>query len=244
MDGRVPDYRGILGRLRLLDIRTSQNTRRFVHQPERLVGTQADIWKAARVTHDRLDEFTPRFTIGSVVLDSIEQEQQRGPLVRPVFDRNRGIAKDVGDDKRDCAVLRNGHRPESEWRTEQRDHYRIVSDELWQAVRQRMGADRLNAGTSGAGRPVRTLFGGLLRCPLCDGAMVAVSARAYGCVTRKERGAEVCKGVHLLRAQTDERLLGVLRDELARTARLPILRTQFGGTLPASFPWPRNQRSR
>ncbi|NLP65378.1 recombinase family protein [Paraburkholderia sacchari] len=105
-------------------------------------------------------------------------------------------------------------RPESEWTTEHRDHYRIVTDEVWQAVRARMGTDRLNAGTSGAGRPPRTLFGGLLRCPSCGGAMVAVSARAYGCVTRKERGSAACPGVHLRREQTDERLLGVLRDEL------------------------------
>ncbi|HEX7937026.1 MAG TPA: recombinase family protein [Paraburkholderia sp.] len=105
-------------------------------------------------------------------------------------------------------------RPESEWKTEQRDHYRIVSDELWKAVRQRMGADRLNAGTSGAGRPSRTLFGGLLRCPKCGGAMVSINKRYYGCVTRKERGARVCEGVHIFREQTDERLLSVLRDEL------------------------------
>jgi site-specific DNA recombinase len=67
--------------------------------------------------------------------------------------------------------------PESDWKTEQRDHYWIVNDELWKAVRQRMGTDRLNAGTSGAGRPSRTLFGGLLRGPKCGGAMVSIDKR-------------------------------------------------------------------
>jgi site-specific DNA recombinase len=105
-------------------------------------------------------------------------------------------------------------RPQDEWKTVKRDHYRIISDELWRKVRQRMGAERLNAGTSGAGRPARTLFGGLLRCPLCGGAMASVNQRHYGCVARKERGKHVCQGVNILREQTDERLLGILREEL------------------------------
>ncbi|WP_311735648.1 recombinase family protein [Paraburkholderia sp. HC6.4b] len=105
-------------------------------------------------------------------------------------------------------------RPENEWKTERRDHYRIVSDDLWHSVRTRMGADRLNAGTSGAGRAPRSLFGGLLRCPECGGAMVSINQRYYGCVTRKERGLQACHGANIYRAETDERLLNILRDEL------------------------------
>lgn len=105
-------------------------------------------------------------------------------------------------------------RPESEWKTERRDHYRIVTDEIWQAVRARMGNDRLNAGTSGRGGCPKSLFGGLLHCSKCSGALVAVNKRYYGCVTRKERGSSTCEGVHISRQQTDERLLSVLRDEL------------------------------
>ncbi|WP_144112679.1 recombinase family protein [Paraburkholderia sp. BCC1886] len=105
-------------------------------------------------------------------------------------------------------------RPQDEWKTVKRDHYRIISDELWSAVRARMGADRLNAGTSGKGGFPKSLFGGLLRCPKCGGAMVSVNRRYYGCVTRKERGAHACEGMHIFREQTDERLLNVLRQEL------------------------------
>ncbi|WP_249216095.1 recombinase family protein [Burkholderia cenocepacia] len=105
-------------------------------------------------------------------------------------------------------------RPESEWKVEQRDHYRIVSDEVWQAVRNRMGKDRLNGGTTGIGHPLRTLFGGYLRCSQCGGAMIAINALYYGCATRKERGVHACRGMNISRPQTDEQLLNVLRSEL------------------------------
>ncbi|QSN62384.1 MULTISPECIES: recombinase family protein [unclassified Caballeronia] len=53
------------------------------------------------------------------------------------------------------------NRPEHEWKTEHRAHYRIVSDELWEAVRARMVSDRLNSGTIGKSAPLKTLFSAL-----------------------------------------------------------------------------------
>ncbi|WP_374728686.1 recombinase family protein [Caballeronia fortuita] len=105
-------------------------------------------------------------------------------------------------------------RPELEWKTDHRDHYRIVQDDLWHAVRARMGADRLNSGAKGKSAPPRTLFSGVLCCALCGGALTAINPRYYGCVTRKERGKHACEGISVYREQTDERLLSVLRDEL------------------------------
>ncbi|CAB3810094.1 hypothetical protein LMG28688_07148 [Paraburkholderia caffeinitolerans] len=50
---------------------------------------------AARVGNHHTDEFAPGFGVTLIVLNRLQQEQQRGPLVGAVFDRDSGIAKDV-----------------------------------------------------------------------------------------------------------------------------------------------------
>ena len=98
-------------------------------------------------------------------------------------------------------------RPQEEWVTDNRPELRIVSDELWQAVRERMGRATLQGGSAGKGKRPRTLFGGLLYCGKCGGAVVATNARNYSCAARKDRGAVVCEGVVAQRAVVDKRLM-------------------------------------
>lgn len=117
-------------------------------------------------------------------------------------------------------------RPRDEWIVEQRPELRIVSDDLWQAAQQRMHATRLAGGSRGKGARPRTLFGGLLRCGVCGGAVVAVSASAYGCAAHKDRGEVVCAGVRVGRRATDVRLLAVIREELLAPAAVVELRRQ------------------
>lgn len=105
-------------------------------------------------------------------------------------------------------------RPPEEWQVRDCPELRIIDDVLWQAARARMNSPRRSGGGSGRGAPTRTLFGGLLRCGLCGGAVTAVSARAYGCVARKDRGPAVCSGVLAPRQLTDQRLLTMVRDDL------------------------------
>lgn len=105
-------------------------------------------------------------------------------------------------------------RPPEEWMVDDRPELRIVSDELWRAVRARMERGRHNGGLRGRGPNPRTLFSGLLRCGLCSGPMIAVSARAYGCLARKDRGPSVCAGTSVPRSELDDRLLSVVREEL------------------------------
>ncbi|SPA17206.1 recombinase family protein [Cupriavidus taiwanensis] len=102
-------------------------------------------------------------------------------------------------------------RPESEWMRVARPEYRIVSDELWQRAHARYKKAKYLGGTKGNGPYARTLFGGLLRCPHCDGAVVAIDARSYGCLTRKERGNIVCPGILVSRKHVDENLLHALQ---------------------------------
>lgn len=105
-------------------------------------------------------------------------------------------------------------RPRDEWLIEIRPELRIVSDEQWNAVRNRLARRSGEGGNTGKGAKPRTLFGGLLRCGHCGGAVVATSGRHYGCAARKDRGPAVCQGVQASRTQVDSRLLGVIREDL------------------------------
>lgn len=111
-------------------------------------------------------------------------------------------------------------RPRSEWRIDARPELRIVDDEAWDRVRKRMGEPRERGGRAGRGAPPRTLFGGLLRCGTCGGAVIAVSRTAYGCAAHKDRGASVCGGVRAPRGATDRRLLATIRDAVLAPAAL------------------------
>ncbi len=122
---------------------------------------------------------------------------------RYIWNRSQWV-KDPDSGKRKRIV-----RPETEWQVRECPELRIVDDVAWSAARARMGQRRHTDGP----RP-RTLFGGLLRCGLCGGAVVAVSSHRYGCAARKDRGKVVCPGVLASRKETDARLLSLLRDEL------------------------------
>lgn len=105
-------------------------------------------------------------------------------------------------------------RPESEWQIDARPALRIIDEELWQAVRERRTRPQREGGGKGAGPGPRTLFGGLMTCGVCGGAIVATSVRHYGCAARKDRGPTVCAGVTLPRQATDQVLLGYVQDEI------------------------------
>lgn len=102
-------------------------------------------------------------------------------------------------------------RPLDEWSVREMPELRILDDDLWNAARERMGRTRSDGGR-GRGRRAHSLFGGLMRCACCGGAVVAVSATHYGCAARKDRGPVVCEGVRAPRRQTDISLLAVVRN--------------------------------
>jgi site-specific DNA recombinase len=122
-------------------------------------------------------------------------------------------------------------RPPSEWHVAERPDLRIVDEETWKAVRARMDGSKRGRGRGGRGRPPRTLFGGLLRCGLCGGPMIAVHTRYYGCATHKTRGAAVCQGITAPRAETDRRLIQGLRDEVLNPSALAKIRTRVNELL-------------
>ena len=122
-------------------------------------------------------------------------------------------------------------RPRDEWHIEERPELRIVADEQWKAVRQRMGRPTGEGGSSGRSKPPSTLFGGILRCGCCGGAVVAISGRQYGCAARKDRGRAVCGGVSAERAKVDARILEAIRADLLSPEAIARLQTRVKALL-------------
>lgn len=110
-------------------------------------------------------------------------------------------------------------RPESEWQVREQPGLRIVSDELWRKTRAARTGRRESAGKRA------TLFGGLLRCAECGGAVVAIDAKHYACGVHKDRGPSVCGSTHTWRREhVDRRLVAEVRDELLRPEAIAEVR--------------------
>ena len=117
-------------------------------------------------------------------------------------------------------------RPRDQWRVKERPDLRIVDDAVWSVVRARMARKNGDSGRLKRGPGPRSLFGGLLRCGCCGGAVIAVSAYQYGCAARKDRGPAVCQGVRAPRKETDRRLVAMLREEVLSPAAIAKIRDQ------------------
>lgn len=131
----------------------------------------------------------------------------------------------------DTGARRYIERPAHEWQAREEPHLRIVDQATWLRTRERItrraaGADLAAPGHKG-GRPARTLFGGLLRCPSCGGAVVAANAWGYGCATFKDRGETVCTNSAVVpRAALDKRLLAIVREQLLDPSAIAELQQQ------------------
>jgi site-specific DNA recombinase len=102
-------------------------------------------------------------------------------------------------------------RPPKEWLVREAPELRIIDKELWEATRPRQllhtNPTRKHAHT--------TLFGGLLRCDICGGAVTAINVNHYGCSTHKDKGPTACPSNATWRRQdVDQRLLSELRSDL------------------------------
>lgn len=140
---------------------------------------------------------------------------------RYVWNRSKWV-KDPDTGKR-----QRTERPESEWQVDERPDLRIIDDELWQTVRARRVRPQREGGGRGAGPGPRTLFGGLMTCGHCGGAIVATSTRHYGCAARKDRGPTVCDGVTLPRQSTDQVLLEYVQQEILAPEVLERVRAEI-----------------
>ena len=98
--------------------------------------------------------------------------------------------------------------PESEWKVVEVPHLRIISDELWQAVKARQASlDALRdasqkdgKGTLSGNRATRRptyLLSGLVRCGKCGGSMNIAGSqpKRYFCANAREKGKCICQGI-------------------------------------------------
>ena len=85
--------------------------------------------------------------------------------------------------------IKHRKRPESEWITQEVPSLRIISEELWEAVRRRRELVRDRMGSSKLGglhkskASKRYIFSGLLRCGLCGAGMILTNGAngSYKC---------------------------------------------------------------
>ncbi len=131
----------------------------------------------------------------------------------------------------DTGARRYVDRPASEWQIRDEPSLRIIELDLWRRTRERIGkhaagADMAAPGRKG-GRPARTLFGGMLRCPTCHGPVIAANAWGYGCGTAKDRGPAACTNTAVVpRVALDTRLLAMVREQLLDPSALAELQHQ------------------
>ncbi|MFM0357968.1 recombinase family protein [Paraburkholderia nemoris] len=174
----------------------------------------ADGWGVQRIAHELNNRGIPAPRGGTWAVSAIFGAPRKGSGIinnelysgRYIWNRSQW-SKDPDTGKRQRV-----ERPESEWRYADVPDLRIVDEELWQATRDRIAGNRM--AMEQGGLRARTLFGGLLKCALCGGAIIAINKHSYGCSKRKDRGLTVCRGITVARSRLDARLLGVLREEL------------------------------
>jgi hypothetical protein len=135
--------------------------------------------------------------------------------------------------------------PESEWDHKELPQLRIVSDELFARVRERLKRATRGFGVKHLGGMTRTeasrkyLFSGLLKCGLCGGNMTIVTTNParYGCADHRNRNT--CPNKATIRLEDLEKeFMGALaanlqsetlREELVQTL-LEYLKTQKAKT--------------
>jgi site-specific DNA recombinase len=106
--------------------------------------------------------------------------------------------------------------PEAEWIIKDVPEMRIVTDELWQFVKQQQGEMGCHTASDPAictRRRPKHLFSGLLRCGVCGGGFIGVNKDRLGCSTAKNKGT--CSNRQtMLRDDLEQMVLKALQEHL------------------------------
>jgi len=154
------------------------------------------------------------------IREMLRNEKYHGVLV---YDRTKTIRN------RETGRCEQRPRPESEWMRIDVPEMRIVSEELWNAVREQNRRVRDKHGAKTLGGMNRTaasrgyLFSGLLECGWCDRNITITSGKApysrYGCPNNRFK--DLCSNqVTILQTRLEQQLISwlvknLLRPELA-----------------------------
>jgi len=123
-------------------------------------------------------------------------------------------------------------RPPEEWVRIPAPELRIVSDDLWNAVKARQEeATKASHGRPGGPRP-KHLFSGLLRCGRCGARYVMLNGTAYGCSFNADRGPRVCDNSRRVRRdRLETALLAAIEEQIFTPANVAYLQRQVDAAL-------------
>src|ERR671919_1666158 len=106
--------------------------------------------------------------------------------------------------------------PKAEWITKEIPSLRIVSDELWNAVKDRQSATRrtiTRAGNIGFARRPQYLFSGLSKCGICGAGFIMAGRNRLACFGAREKGT--CDNhLTIRRDEVEARVLKALEAKL------------------------------
>jgi site-specific DNA recombinase len=109
--------------------------------------------------------------------------------------------------------------PPEQWEIVPVPELRIVSDELWDAVKARQAEVRIVMTRDADGNALngahrrKYLLSGLLECGVCGGGYTIIDAANYGCATHRCKGT-CSNGLKVRRDDLERRVLDGLRDRL------------------------------
>ncbi len=162
--------------------------------------------------------------------------------IRVLLMNKRYVGKQVWNTRRKVRVPGTSKRvyrprPKAEWVIADVPAQRIISDELWIAVHERLDTTRKLWGKAGNWQTTGHhpyLFSGLLQCGECGGSIALVAGRAgnarakYGCSRHHQRGNTICKNSLLIaREELETRLLAGLQDRVLREDMIDYAVKQF-----------------
>jgi site-specific DNA recombinase len=108
--------------------------------------------------------------------------------------------------------------PEADWIAKEIPSLRIVSDELWNAAKDRQSATRrtiTRAGNIGFARRPQYLFSGLSKCGICGAGFIMAGRNRLACFGAREKGT--CDNrLTIRRDEVEARVLKALQKKLLR----------------------------
>jgi site-specific DNA recombinase len=119
--------------------------------------------------------------------------------------------------------------PPVEWVVTEVPELRIISDEIWNAAKERQHqvrqVVRVSGNIGGAQRPLH-LFSGLIKCESCGSSYVVYSSTRLACSGRRERG--ICKNrLTIRRDELEARVLTALQSRFFESEPFSVFCEEF-----------------
>ena len=127
--------------------------------------------------------------------------------------------------------------PPEQWVIESVPDLKIIDDKLWDRVKARQAAVRMDMNPAGVlnertrpenGRRPGYLFSGLLKCDCCGSSYTLVNKTRYGCSGARNKGEAICTNrATIEREVVEDRVLTGLRDSLLHPKLLELFVEEY-----------------